>query len=72
MNFEVLKAIKSVCPDCRSKGYTVSENGNINFCKRCNGKGYLTYEELVNEIKELGATKRQEEEKKFKRKGRVR
>ena len=51
---DILKHIKSVCPDCKCKGHIVADNGNINICTRCNGKGYLTYQELVNEAKELG------------------
>ena len=69
---EILKHIKSVCPDCKCKGHIMATRGNINICTRCNGKGYLTYEELVNEVKELGETKRQEKKEKRQRKEKLR
>lgn len=46
---KVLKLIKSVCPDCKTKGQVIKE-GQLNFCDRCKGKGYQTIEELQKEI----------------------
>lgn len=64
MNDQVLKHIKSVCPDCKCKGHIVASNGNINLCEKCKGKGYHTYEELIDATKELGETQRQKKKKK--------
>lgn len=47
---KVLKEIKSVCPDCKCKGQVII-NSNINICDKCKGKGYQTYEELLQELK---------------------
>lgn len=47
---EVIKNIKSVCPDCKCKGQVII-NSNINLCERCKGKGYQTYQELSQETK---------------------
>lgn len=46
---KVIRAIKSVCPDCKCKGQVII-NSNINLCEKCKGKGYQTYEELLKEI----------------------
>jgi len=69
---DILEHIKSVCPDCRCKGHIVADNGNINICTYCSGKGYLTYEELVNEAEKLGEAPGQEKEEKQQRKKRQR
>ena len=61
---DIFEHINSVCPTCRSKGQIVAENGNINICPDCEGKGYKTVREIYNEIKKLGKTPRQEKKKK--------
>jgi DnaJ-class molecular chaperone len=48
---EVIKSIKSMCGTCNGKG-TVPESTNIgvSICKCCDGKGYHTFEELLDRV----------------------
>lgn len=45
---EIIKSIKSVCPDCKCRGQVIV-NSNINPCEKCKGKSYQTYDELSQE-----------------------
>jgi len=51
---EILQNMNSVCPSCKGKGLIV-KGGQTLVCECCGGKGYKTFEELEDEVKETKA-----------------